>query len=38
MRNKKFSTLQKIGLSVAALVVIVGVNIGIIMLAKAFGA
>jgi hypothetical protein len=38
MRNKKFSTLQKIGLSVAAFVVIIGVNFCIIMLAKAFGA
>jgi uncharacterized membrane protein len=38
MRNKNLSTLQKIGICVAAFVVIIGVNICIIMLAKAFGA
>ena len=38
MRNNDLSTLQKIRLSVAAFVVIIGVDIAIIMLAKAFGA
>jgi hypothetical protein len=34
----KLSTLQKIGLCVAGFVVIIGVDLLIIMLAKAFGA
>jgi hypothetical protein len=37
VRNN-LSTLQKVGLCVAAFVVIIGVDIAIIMLAKAFGA